>query len=142
MFRMVRIASTARVARTAKVCGRVLLVALLVAMIPAKGFAAARMLFCGVATEKVAMLDHSQHPGQQGNAVSAPPCHVDEGGSDEAPPTHEGSCSVCAVCSATTAVPGAAAVRAALPSASLPIPSRLIHFFGHIPPTLDRPPPG
>lgn len=124
--------------------GRLLVVALLVAMIPAKGFAAARMLYCGVTHDRTALMVQSQHQAEPGNqAMSAlPPCHAAEAESDGAPPSgnNDGSCSICAVCAATTAIAGEPAAGALPPPAVTSIPPVPAHFAGHIPPTLDRPP--
>ncbi len=152
---------------------RIVLVALLVAMIPAKGFAAARMLFCGMASDRTAMMAHGQsgmsggahhgagHGADQANAQ--PPCHAadagvaghgarhggsaggasgDGTGPDDQAPTHEASCSVCAVCSSATAIASVPVMPSDLAASYRAATARLVHFVGHIPPTLDRPPLG
>lgn len=148
--------------------GRIVLVALLVAMIPAKGFAAARMLFCGLASERAAMMGQSQS-GMSGGAHHAthradaqPPCHVTDAGTtghgthspgsgsasaggagqDDSAPNHDTACSVCAVCSSATVIAGAAAMHSPLDASHRATPALLVRFAGYIPPTLDRPPLG
>ncbi len=132
---------------------RMLLILILAASLPARGYAASVMMLCGAAGQGSVMsgsasgshnhaTEHAGHASQAPDAGSSHP--VDDGGGHSGSHDHQSStCSVCSVCGACCVGLLSASFIATSPSGV--VTSGPIAFFDHraagfIPGTLDRPP--
>lgn len=130
-----------------RVSVRQLIVLMLIAMIPMKGFAAASMMFCGLSHDRAAVVASERMVAAAGahqqHGQAAPPCHVeviDELTDAPGTPAFDISCSLCAACSATGAIAEQPAPQLSAPLSSGPWIASIDGFAGHISPPLDRPP--